>query len=161
MIFLQTGLPLHEIKHPAITICSQGLNQEVLNEAIKRQFEHFVLEAKKKNLTGQNYRTKRSTFDAKSFWKEYVETYYPGSKITPNSLVHVLIAQNPDKVLQSKILTNKNSICTDAIDCSTPIPISQLNCGCDCNDPVLVPGNKCILYLTVSNFLSCLQKLYN
>ena len=30
-----TGLALHEIKHPAITICSQGLNQDELNEAIK------------------------------------------------------------------------------------------------------------------------------
>ena len=114
-------MALHEIKHPAITICSQGLNQDDLNEAIKNQFERFVLEVKKKNLRGQNCRTKRSTFDTKSFWKEYVQTYYPGSKITPNSLVNVLIALNPDNALRSKVLTNENSVCANALDCSTPI----------------------------------------
>ena len=55
------GLALHEINHPAITICSQGMNEEDLNDAIKNQFERFVLEAKSKNITGQNYRIKRST----------------------------------------------------------------------------------------------------
>ena len=123
-----TGLALHEIKHPAITICSQGLNQDKLNEAIKRQFERFVLEVKGKNLTGQNYRIKRSPIDAKALWKEYVQAYYPGSKITPNSLVQVLIATNPDKVLRAKTLTNKNSICTNAIDCSTPIQSPNADC---------------------------------
>ena len=81
------GLPLHEIKHPAITICSQGLDQKNLDEAIKRQFEQFTLKIKNKNLTGLNYRIKKSStsangiFDASSMWKEYVKTYYPGSEI--------------------------------------------------------------------------------
>ena len=151
-INLCIGLALNEIKHPAITICSQGVNQQELNVAIKRQFERFALEKKNKNLTGHNYRIKRSTtnanaiFDAKSLWKEYVETYYPGSEITPNSLVHILIASNPDKALRAKTLTNVNSVCVNAIDCSTPIEISQQNCGCDCKDPALVPGNNSSLY---------------
>ena len=118
------GLALHEINHPAITICSQGMNEEDLNEAIKNQFERFVLEAKSKNITGQNYRIKRSTgsiFNATIFWKEYVQIYYPGSKITPNSLINALIASNPDNVLRSKVLTNENSVCTNGIDCSSPL----------------------------------------
>ena len=150
-IYTCIGLPLHEIKHPAITICSQGLDQKNLNEAIKRQFEQFTLEIKNKNLTGLNYRIKKSStsangiFDASSMWKEYVKTYYPGSEITPNSLVNILIGSNPDKVLRSKILTNMNSVCTNALDCSTPIQINQQNCGCECKD-FPVPGNYCYSY---------------
>ena len=150
-------MALHELQHPAITICSQGLNQDDLNEAIKVQFERYALNVMDKNLTGHNYRIKRSangvgtTIDAKSLWKQYVNTQYPGSQITPNSLVHMLIASNPDKVLRAKTLTNINSVCTNAIDCSTPIP-PDYDCGCDCSDPALVPG-ICSLGHSVSDEL--------
>ena len=103
------------------------MNQEDLNEAIENQFEQFVLKVKEKNLTRQNYRIKRSTFDAKLFWKEYVQTYYPGSKIAPNSLVNVLIALNPDNALKSKVLTNKNSVCTNALDCFSVMDVHKNN----------------------------------
>ena len=55
-----TGKPLNEIDYPAITICSQGSMEDMIEEAVKQQFERYAMTKKNKNITGQDYRPKRS-----------------------------------------------------------------------------------------------------
>ena len=38
-----TGLPIEKIKFPAITICGQGSSKDILNNAMFRQLENYLV----------------------------------------------------------------------------------------------------------------------
>ena len=104
---------MKKIDYPAITICGQGMIQDVLNGATKKQFEDYILDVKGKNLTGLKYRVKRGVLSEdqiKKFWNEYIQVKFPGSEVSPNTLVHSLATQNPDESINARALTNPDSV---------------------------------------------------
>ena len=40
---LSSELPIREIDHPAITICSQGAIESLTEKAVKKQFQNHIL----------------------------------------------------------------------------------------------------------------------
>ena len=44
------GLPIHNIDYPAITICSHGLVQEIIGDAMAKQIEKYIVDMTNKNI---------------------------------------------------------------------------------------------------------------
>jgi hypothetical protein len=107
-------LALNKIKFPAITICSQGLIQGVIDQALQKQFNDFITSLGKDPLT-------LTVEEAKAIEDNYTQTMYPGSVATPASMVNVLTSDNPSQSLKSKILTDPKSACIDVpASCTDP-----------------------------------------
>ena len=102
---------MKKIDYPAITVCGQGMIQDVLNGVTMKQFEDYVFEVKGKNLSGLEYSVS-SDEQIKTFWNEYIQAKFPGSQAPPNKLVNVLAAPNPDESIKARVLTNPDSIDT-------------------------------------------------
>ena len=116
-------MPIHKVEYPALTICSQGQVKNVLDNAINKQFEEYVLQVWEKE--GGKNRRKRdinlsqstinilglSNEEIDELKKEFMQDYYPGLEM--NQLVNVvgvLAASDPEKTLQSKVMTDPDAI---------------------------------------------------
>ena len=94
-----TAHPIYKIDFPAITICSQGLVQQVIDNALVKQFNDYL--AKK----GIDYKT-LSPSDLKIEQQKYAKDLYPGASATPQGMVNMLVAKEPSKSIKSSALTN-------------------------------------------------------
>ena len=75
-----TGLPLQKIDFPAITICSQGLIQDVIFQALDKQFDDY--------LVGEGLDPDTMTQEEKDAKKDaYTQALYPGAEASPDSMV--------------------------------------------------------------------------
>ena len=106
---------MQHIDYPAITICSHGSIQEIIDSATRKQFEDYVLDTTGKNVSDF------SKADQESLKKNYTRDFYPGSNISPENLINTLTASDPDKTLNSKLITNPKSICINSpFTCESP-----------------------------------------
>ena len=80
------GLPLKEIDYPAITICSQGLVQDVINNAIKKQLIDYIKETYNKDYDAL------TAAEKEQLEQSYNTALYPGSETSITSMVNVLTA---------------------------------------------------------------------
>ena len=116
-------MPIHKVDYPAITICSHGQVKEVLDNALNKQFEDFVLKVKGKKDMDQ--RRKRdihlsnsvinefglSTIEVEKLKKEFMKEYYPGLEMNQLvNLVALLTAEDPERTIEAKILTDPEAI---------------------------------------------------
>ena len=116
-------MPIHKVEYPAFTICSQGQVKNVLDNAINKQFEEFVLKVKGKE-KGKNRRKRDinlsqstinaldlSTKEVEQLKTQFMQDYYPGLEMNQLvNLVGVLAADNPEKTFQSKVITDPETI---------------------------------------------------
>ena len=108
-----TGMPLKGIEYPAITICSQGMVQAILDKALEKQFNDF--------LVANNHDPDTITDEVKKALKEtYVTDKYPGAISSPDSLVNAMVSDNPDEAIKSKLITDPASACVDDYNCEAP-----------------------------------------
>ena len=131
-----SGKPINEIEYPAITICSHGSMEDMIEDAVKKQFEKYVL-IKNKTINGQNYRPKRfapviQTED--ELWKSYIADYYPHTKLEPQKLVQLFRPEiAPNDYIAAKSMIDPESVCIDtkAESCKGPWKPSSLS-GVNC-----------------------------
>ena len=87
-----SGLPIHKVEYPAFTICSQGQVKNVLDNAINKQFEEFVMKVKgkkkSKNRRKRDINLSQSTMNSLSLICEYICLCM--SYIRPEPRIHVL-----------------------------------------------------------------------
>ena len=108
-----TGLPLKNIEYPAITICSQGMVQAILDKALDKQFNDFLV---------ANNHDPDTISDAtrKELEQTFVSDKYPGAISSPDSLVNAMVSDNPDEAIKSKLITDPTSACVDDYACEAP-----------------------------------------
>ena len=107
-------MPLRNIEYPAITICSQGIVQDVIDKALKKQFDDFVTSL------GLDP-TQLSSVERDKLQINYTTDLYPGATTSPASLVNVLVSDNPTESIKSKVLTDPAAACVDTpSDCEDP-----------------------------------------
>ena len=103
------------MEYPAITICSHGLIEDVISNALTKQFNDFV-----KNSTGKNV-TDFTPEELDTLKKNYTQVLYPGAQAEPKNMVNVLTANEPDETLTSQLLTDPKSACFESdMTCSDP-----------------------------------------
>ena len=89
------GKSINEIDYPSITICSHGSMEDMIEDAVKKQFEKYALVKKNKTIAGQMFRPKRSAAESPTeeevdeLWKSYIADYYPDTKLEPQKLVQL------------------------------------------------------------------------
>ena len=126
-------MPLHEVEYPAITICSHGLIEDVISNALNKQFNDFV-----KNSTGKDV-ADFTQQELDTLKKNYTQVLYPGAQAEPKNMVNVLTSDEPDETLSSQVLTDPKSAC--------------FNSTFTCSDPWMVPNTTNAFYL--SYYYSC------
>ena len=97
-VILYLGLPLNEIDHPAITICSQGLIQDIIDNAVIKQFEDYRKESNDYNIT----------------YTEILKALYPGSQTSPQSLAKSMTASDPEQAIAAQVIINMS--CFSCLD---------------------------------------------
>ena len=134
------GKPINEIDYPSITICSHGSMEDMIEDAVKKQFEKYALVKKNKTIAGQNYRPKRfaalspTEEEVDELWKSYIADYYPDTKLEPQKLVQLFRPEiAPDNYIAAKSIINPESVCIDTKTetCEGPWKPSALS-GLDC-----------------------------
>ena len=134
------GKPINEIDYPSITICSHGSMEDMIEEAVKKQFEKYALVKKNKTIAGQKFRPKRSAAmspteeEVDELWKSYIADYYPDTKLEPQKLVQLFRPEiAPDNYIAAKSIINPESVCIDTKteSCEGPWKPSALS-GLDC-----------------------------
>ena len=101
-------MPIKEIDHPAITICSQGSIESLTEEAVKKQFANHIW--KKHGIDILN-----DTFDGSKevFWIEYLNDLYPGLKTSPAKIAKILRPSlDPNDYISTKTWIDPESVCT-------------------------------------------------
>ena len=87
--------------------------EDMVEEAVKKQFENYALTKKKKNITGQVFRPKTSMpteSEVDELWKSYLADYYPGSKLEPQKLVQLFRPKMaPENYISAKSIINPAS----------------------------------------------------
>ena len=135
---MHLGLPLKEIDYPAITICSQGLVQDVINNAIKKQLTDYIKETYNKDISAL------TATELQQLEQSYNAALYPGSETSITSMVNVLTApgkiiinvyqksltnvkmdfeilSEPTKTVEAQVLTNPAAACVEvSSDCTSP-----------------------------------------
>ena len=89
-----TGYPIEKVEFPAITICAQGAANDVVDAALFKQFDRYLI---KKNLNFSELSTEDQIMETKNF----LNATYPGAKKTPNQLVRMM--GSPDVSVESKL----------------------------------------------------------
>ena len=98
-----TGLPLNSIDYPAITICSQGLIQDVINNAIKKQFSDYVKKTLNKDVDDLTQAEKEQ------IEQSYTQALFPGSESSITSMVNVLTSPGKE-IYTYKTKLNPNKV---------------------------------------------------
>ena len=96
-----TGLPIENIEFPAITICTQGSANEIVDAALFQQFNSYLT-------------TKGKEFDSLSDSQKVEEgqnfllDMYPGAKAPPNQLVSMMASPgiDPERGLEALTIFN-------------------------------------------------------
>ena len=104
------GYPIERVKFPAITICAQGSVREIVDAAIFKQFNEYLIS---KNKVFDYLNNKELVEEGHAFLDEV----YPGAKMPPNKLV---------AMMSSPVADSEKSMLADAI--LNPEPEN------DCND---------------------------
>ena len=79
-----TGYPIEKIEFPAITICAQGNAREVVDTALFRQFDAYVVS---KSLVFSALTPTERTREGHAFLRDL----YPGAKAPPVSYTHLTL----------------------------------------------------------------------
>ena len=92
-----TGFPIEKIEFPAITICGQGLVNEVVDAALFHQFNEYLV------VKGKQF----SELDPDEVIEEgqsFLIDMYPGAKMVPNQLVRILASpdEDVDKIIKTE-----------------------------------------------------------
>ena len=95
------GYPIEKVKFPAITICAQGSVREIVDAAIFKQFNEYLIS---KNKVFTNLKKKELTEAGHAFLNEV----YPGAKMPPNKLVAMMAspAADSDKSMKTDAMLN-------------------------------------------------------
>ena len=48
-----------------------------------------------------------------AYWKSYFQELYPGTTVGPYQMINVLTSENPTKTIQTKLVTDPNSVCIE------------------------------------------------
>ena len=80
-----------------------------------KQFEKYVVDATNKNVS------EYSEVEIETLKTKYRQAFYPGSHILPENFVNILASPDPDKTLNSKLITDPKSICINSpFTCDSP-----------------------------------------
>ena len=96
--------PIDEIEFPAVTICPQGSNHELLNSALYRQFKGYL-----SNKTRIN--SKMNHKEMMEHVSDFLLQMYPGAKEKPTELVKVMISKDPQSVLRNQAILGLKEDC--------------------------------------------------
>ena len=111
-----TGLPIEKIEFPAITICSQGSANEIIDAALFQQFKRY--ESKK---VSEDRSYQKLSLDKKV--QIFLEDMYPGAKSPPNQLVSMMSSPgiDPNKGIEAITIFNPEdkTSCSAAVDKET------------------------------------------
>ena len=96
-----TGLPIEKIDFPAITICSQGSANDIIDAALFQQFKRY--ENKK---SSEDKFFEDLAFDVKI--QKFLQDMYPGAKSPPNQLVSMMSSPgiDPNKGIEAITIFN-------------------------------------------------------
>ena len=105
----------------------KGLIQDVIDRALIKQFNDY--------LVSQGMNPDNITEEARETLKEsYSQSLYPGSQTPPDSMVKVLIADDPSSSIEASALTNPeffDSISQTTTSTTTsPLTTTTPSCGC-------------------------------
>ena len=126
---LLSELPIREIDHPAITICSQGAIESLTEKAVRKQFENHILSKYGINISNGTDIVNTTVNDIKGstkegFWNEYLNDLYPGLKTSPAKIARILRpGLDPNEYIQTKAWIDPESVCTNDVekeDCDYP-----------------------------------------
>ena len=115
-----TGLPIEKIDFPAITICSQGAANEIVDAALFQQFNDYLVS----KISMDN------SFESLSVEKQiqsFLEELYPGAEAPPNQLVSMMASPgiDPNSGIEALTIFNPEdkktcSVNVDEAPASTP-----------------------------------------
>ena len=86
-----------------------------------KQFEKYIVDTTNKNVY------EYSEVEIETLKTKYRQAFYPGSHIFPENFVNILASPDPDKTLNSKLITDPTSMCINTpFTCDflwfTPLP---------------------------------------
>ncbi|XP_059085017.1 uncharacterized protein LOC131882017 [Tigriopus californicus] len=93
-----TALPIENISFPSVTICGQGLIQEVVSTAIMKKFGYFV-ESKGKVLADLTSTSKADLYD------QYLKEKYNG--LDPKDIIFSMALPDPDNAVASSVISGQ------------------------------------------------------
>ena len=96
-----TGYPIEKIKFPSITICPQGSANQIIDAALFKQFERYLIQ-KNKDIS------ELSEAELKTEGIAFLSDEYPGATKPPRVLVRMLGSpgMSPDKSLEAGAILN-------------------------------------------------------
>ena len=111
-----TGLPIEKIEFPAITICSQGSANEIIDAALFQQFKRYD---NKKRSGDKSYQK----LSLEKRIQIFLQDMYPGAKSPPNQLVSMMASPgiDPNKGIEAITIFNPEdkASCSAAVDKET------------------------------------------
>ena len=87
------GRPIEEIEYPAVTICSQGWIENVINRAIDKQMEEYLLD---RGLNSSQVENILKNATLKKQWElQKDKDLYPGATKSVSNMVKTMSVNNP------------------------------------------------------------------
>lgn len=96
-----TGLPIENIEFPAITICTQGSANEVVDAALFQQFNSYLMSK------GRRFEDLSESEKVKE-GQSFLIDLYPGAKAPPNQLVSMMASPgiDPERGIEALTIFN-------------------------------------------------------
>ena len=110
-------LPIKEIDHPAITICSQGAVESLTEKAVKNQFENHIWNKHGIDISNVTNNVSTTVNSKDTFWNEYLNDLYPGLKTSPAKIARILRpGLDPNEYIRTKAWIDPASVCTNDVE---------------------------------------------
>ena len=106
---LSSGLSIEETEHPAITICSQGYSEEILQKALFKQMSVWVLNntdlVNRYNITNRK-KIQNLTREVKDeIFNDWKDSMYPGLEGSVKDMVLSLVSADVAKIQMMSMLS--------------------------------------------------------
>ena len=107
-----TGFPIEEVDFPAITICSQGISDDIIDAALAKQFNDYLDSKGNAGSTGDTGRkilfSELTEEEMELEGYAFLQDMYPGVKQAPHRLVRLLGSplMDPSQELRNAAILN-------------------------------------------------------
>ena len=104
-----TGLPLSDIKYPAIILCSQGVNPEVSKRAFIGQSLRYLQEKGTDDLVSLAEAIKKTDSIDLIYNIDYLTKYFPGLDYPnedPYEAINLMLSKNPESLIKANVAAN-------------------------------------------------------
>ena len=98
------AMPIKDIEFPAVTICPQGAISSALDAVLFKQFKEYIAN---KSLDTSQKKKRSLPFNGditinEDLLREFLKEKYPGAKKKPTKIVKVMMADDPESVLENE-----------------------------------------------------------